>query len=112
VDPTDPETEMIAYSAIMINTKSPKRIMTIKDYGQVVVHELGHWFSHVFGYFENLEMDIPVCGGIHIHFKHPPGECVGGDWRLYSNLMKDGGGWFISRDQAEAFNSYSDQVIP
>jgi hypothetical protein len=112
VDPDDPSTEMIAYASIMINTKDPNVPMEPRDYGKTMVHELGHWFAFVFGYFGNVENGLPVCNGIVTDFTHGPGECVGGDWGLYSNLMRHGGGYFISQNQAIAFNSNSIQVLP
>jgi hypothetical protein len=111
-DTDNPSTKMIAYAAIMINTKAPNIPMGIKEYGQTIVHELGHWLSFVFEYFGNVENSLPLCNGIVTDFTHEPNGCAGGDWALYSNLMMNGGGYFISQNQAIAFNSNAIQVLP
>jgi hypothetical protein len=101
------------HSGVFVNTNIPGRASTTGRYAQTVVHELGHWLSQVFGLFVSLANGTPSCDSPYIHFKHPRTDCVEvGDWSLYGNLMNPGGGWFISKNQADLYNTKPPIIIP
>lgn len=108
-DPQKSSVIETAYANVIINTNNS---YTDLDYAQVIIHETGHWLGITFDYLDHIDTDTSPCTGINKHFHHPPKGCDGGDWKFYANLMKDGGGYFISYDQAMAFNTYANQILP
>ena len=104
------------YFMVMIDTESDGTYdASAKDTAEVLVHEIGHWFSSTFIFLpiESILFDEDACTGSLQHFNHD--DCPDGHWSLYNNLMAPYKGedkLFITIDQAKVYNTYAPEVIP
>lgn len=93
--------------ATEIRLKDPIESYALQECAQILIHELGHWFTT--RYISSIS-DFLCTSGTE-HFEHS--DCPGGDHGLYANMMAKFGSATnikITLNQAEVYIQYAPQV--